>query len=340
MKKNLFLSMVVISMAACKKSIRQELPQQDQLTNSGNITANIQPVPDYTWRNMTALTNGGVASPTLIQTGDNVYCINNNAYTYKLNVTTKLWEPAPLQQMGHFSTGQQYFFCYNGRVYFGMNRADNTIDNRFMSQLPEVENSYVTLAPFPGTPVNDPTCFVIGNKGYFAGGMVNGTAVNQLWEYNFDTNVWVNKGNSPLGARVGASVVVAGNKAYMGLGYDVIYLNGIPVKRYKKDWILFDPASSFSIVKANFPGEARSFAKGFILNDVFYLGFGGLDNGTAGFTDFWKYVPSSNTWVQQQSWTGGTPASYKNMNCFALGNTGYAIRGSLVEFKRFSNAAF
>lgn len=340
MKKILFLSLAVISITACKKSIRQELSQQDQLTTPGNITANIQPAPDYTWRNMTTIANGSVGGSVLIQADSSIYCVVNSGYTYKLNVNTKLWEPAPVQQMGHFSTGQQYFFCYKGRIYFGMNRADNTIDNRLMSQLPDVSNSYINLAPFPGTPVNDPTCFVIGNKGYFAGGMLNGTAVNQLWEYNFDTNVWVNKGGSPLGARAGAAVMVLGNKAYIGLGYDVVYFNGVPVKRFKKDWILYDPASAFSIVKATFPGEARSFAKGFVLNGMVYLGFGDLENGTPGFTDFWKYVPNSNTWVQQQSWTGGTPTGYRNMDCFSLVNTGYAIRGSLIEFKRFSNSVF
>ncbi|MES2849154.1 MAG: kelch repeat-containing protein [Bacteroidota bacterium] len=333
MKKILCFAAVIICFSSCKKT----LLQHDIAGNTINIPADIQPVPGYTWKSMTALSNGNTGSSTLIQSGNNVYCVTSSGFAYKYNTSTKVWEAAPVQQMGHFETGQQFFFCYGGRIYFGMNKNNDSIDHRLVSQLPEVANSYIQHAPFPGTSVNSPTCFVIGNKGYISGGHTqSGTPVNQLWEYNFDTNVWVNKGNSPLGARAGAVVMVVGNKAYMGLGYDHIYLNTTPVKRYKKDWILYDPASPFFVIKASFPGEARAYAKGFVLEGRPYIGFGGLVNSSAGFSDLWDYLPATNTWVQQQSWTGTTPASCYNMNCFSLGSTGYAIRGSLIEFKRFS----
>lgn len=59
--------------------------------------------------------------------------------------------------------------------------------------------------------------FVIGDKGYLATGQ-NGSNVNTVWEYNFATDVWVQKTNferSTRNAAVGFSVA---GRGYVGLG--------------------------------------------------------------------------------------------------------------------------
>lgn len=350
MKRILFLPVVLILFSACRKNLEQEI-WSNEITSAGsrdaaagNTAANIEPTPAYTWKAMTALADGHDGNSTLIQSGNDVYCViqpGEPGNTYKYNSSTRLWELSAVQGLEDLARDIQYLFCHNGKVYFGMKNLGVSIDRNFMSRVLNPTSINVSLAPFPGVPVLDPTCFVVGDKGYIMGGRnTAGTPINQLWEYTFTSNQWVDKGGSPLGARAGAVAMVVGNKAYMGLGYDHTSFNGSIQRRYKKDWILYDPSSTFFTSKASFPGPGRAYAKGFLLNDVPFIGFGGSLGSAAGFTDFWKYSPSSNAWTEQQSWTGTVPSSARRMNCFSLGTTGYAILGCLLEFKKFSNTPF
>jgi hypothetical protein len=64
--------------------------------------------------------------------------------------------------------------------------------------------------------------FVIGDKGYLATGQ-NGSNVNTVWEYNFATDVWVQKTNFERSTRNAAVGFSAGGKGFVGLGTNSTY---------------------------------------------------------------------------------------------------------------------
>jgi hypothetical protein len=347
MKRLLCIAVLIIFLAACRKETIHE-PSFDPADKSGassdNKTTvnNLTPVPanQYDW---TAITDPGFygLENTIIPVNGSVFC-RTAIYTdfdyFKLNNTTKRWEYFHDFEIANVRA--QYLFSYQSKMYFGMSKPGHTtttIGNGLFS-VDAVTGVKTELSSFPGTPVTGALSFVMGDKGYIIGGAtVNIVSVNQYWEYNFSTNQWTNKGDSPLGSRYGASCFVIDDKVYAGLGADVIFLNGQKITRYKNDWIQFTPSSNYYAVKANFPGEKRRTAQGFVINGAAYLGFG--YDGENNLNDFWKYNPSSNLWTEQASWPG-TYGDHGTIGAFSLGNAGYAVKGGLEEFWRFSNSPF
>ena len=60
--------------------------------------------------------------------------------------------------------------------------------------------------------------------------------------------------------------------------------------------------SEADIAGLNFPGDARNNAVSFVIGDTAYVGTG--DQGTTTLTDFWKYIPATNTWTQIADFPG------------------------------------
>ena len=279
----------------------------------------------------------------VIPVGEDIYLVAGTYldFRYKLNNTTKKWEVHTTTNSGYmgfasFTVGFQYLFSYGGQIYLGLMQNGPSFNETYFGTMDPVTGVTHTKATFPGITTANPVCFVLGSKGYLISGYT-AQSPSQVWEYNFITDQWTNKGVSPLGNRDGAVAMVANGKVYLGLGYITQTLNGTPVKLYKKDWIEYTPGSSFNISKADFPGAARSFAKGFVLNGNPYLGLG--ERGTTYYTDFWKYDPASNSWAQQDNVPGYTPDTPKNSGCFVSGTAGYVVKGVLAEFWRFSQSS-
>jgi len=351
MKQVLNFALVIVLFASCKKISREEIRISNEPTGS-NISANIQPVSAYRWVQMAVppFTNAHIyddASDNIVFSleGD-IYCVTGKYSTsqwYKFNASTKQWQYQPSVNYSfassHHPSFHQFIFSYQNKVYTGLaNSGESNYNNDFKSFDP-VTYTIVQLAPFPGNDCRDFTSFVIGNKGYILGGINPSMGViNQLWEYDFTTNQWANKGGSPVGARADATAIVLDGKAYIGLGYDIVTFNNQDVKLYKNDWVLYNPSSPYSAIKAHFAGAKRSKAKGFVIDGNIYLGFG--LNAASGFNDFWKYNPSSNTWVQQAGYTGNSTVNNWNTSAFSIGSTGYVVKGNLTELYKFTNSQF
>jgi len=345
MKHILMLCATVICFIACKKNLEEEFV--NKINDEGILSAKLSPVPNpvppYQWASLPVPAmisypwNGPSTNNLIIPVGNDIYLLTGSllGVYYRLNNQTKKWETYS-PTFGLFGVGYQHLFSYQGKIYSGMMPGVDFKETFFYSIDP-VTGASNTLATFPGIPTYQPITFVLGDKGYLISGY-NNTTTSRVWEYNFATNVWSNKGNSPLGKRTGGIAMVANGKVFMGLGYENTTFNGQTIRRYKKDWLQYTPGSAYSAIKADFPGQARSEAKGFVVNNSPHLGFG--KSGSTYYKDFWKYNPSSNTWTQQPNWPGITSTDDNNIGSFSLGTTGYVVKGALAEFWRYSNSIF
>lgn len=348
MKHILFICLLAVAFGGCKKSLTSE-------SLSNNITASPMtipppiPAPPYHWRDLGVplLTNdprneAEMSNAVFNLNGDN-YLATGFRFrkVYKFNTVNKTWTPMTSMSFETvFNEGR--CFVYGSKIYHGM-----TYENphSFWAYDP-FTGVNTTLAKFPGTPVDDPTFFVLGSKGYLVSGISrlgDMPMINQYWEYNFVTNQWKDKGNSPIGARAQASAFVINDKVYIGLGMSWETVNGQHVKTFYNDWTQIDPNNTgFSASKAAFPGEKRRSAKGFMIGSTLHLGFGKILDEYR--YDLYKYNASLNTWTAVESWPSVIEGIYGSfwadgqLSMFGVGSAAYLVKGGLNEFWTFSNA--
>ena len=348
------LMIFVVSIAMLTSCFDEQLAPSDQSglkTGAQAGTSDIIPVLTYKWNKLQVppMANYPFNNPTgqniILPVNGDVYCLigTQSEFAYKLNLSTKQWEyfDDPDAMFVPFRVGYKHLFSYQSKIYFGMMMYMGTeTDVHTLDPSTGIQSD---VASFPGTPVLYPTCFSVGTKGYLMGGYhpSTNTVVNQFWEYDFLSDQWTNKGSLPGGARAAASAFVVNNTVYFGLGFDYLTFNGIKIKRYKKDWYQMDPAASggFALIKTDFP-LTRAHAKGFVINNKIYLGWG--TNGTLQ-NDFWEYNPSTNTWVQKTGCAATNSSvgySRANIGIFSIGTVGYLVKGDLGEFWRYGLSAF
>jgi hypothetical protein len=332
-----------------------ELQKATQVPAAGNVTTQgiVVPVPTYAWRS--------VGLPFLPGPPDHAYVtndpeqdkrtlfVNGNAYwfigsvieyPYKLNKATLRWEKfeGPEDIANMFLGAYEYFFDRGNKYYMSrFNPGPGYGDERIFYAHDIVTGETDALPEFPGTLTTESAFVVVGDKMYLLGGRTSSVVSSQFWELNLTTGVWKNKGSLPGGARASTVAVVIDDRVYFGMGYDYIYYNGQPAKRYKDDWYSMNPAGNGSIAaeRADFPGLKRREADGFAMNNKIYVGWGRSSAGTY-LNDFWEFNPSSNTWTQRAD----CPADHggpSNMDAFALGDRAFFVRGWLGECWRYDN---
>jgi N-acetylneuraminic acid mutarotase len=164
--------------------------------------------------------------------------------------------------------------------------------------------------------------FSIGSKGYLYCG-ISGGGVNQLWEYDPNADQWVRKRDFPSTQRWYFTVCVAAGKAYLGLGsYAKRPSDPYDPDPYKRDFWEYDPATDIWTQKANFIGEKRQGAVGFVINNKIIVGLGGANS--LAFTDMWEYDLVTNSWDQIENFGG---RRRRNAFSFSNGTVAYVGHG-------------
>lgn len=123
------------------------------------------------------------------------------------------------------------FFQIDGFIYAGLG-----ITNRSKVYRYSIENgTWDTVADFPGEVYNDVQCFSIGNKGYVAGGGLDGSsnAIDEVWEYNSFNDTWSKKTILPQPRRWGTGCNY-GN-------YGIVANGGISTSHVTSTIYCFDP---------------------------------------------------------------------------------------------------
>jgi hypothetical protein len=368
MKISPVLSITLIIPFSCTEDLSLAPNAQNRTFNANSSTAlAVSPAGDLVWTLMPmyndadgATCQTDVNEPTqelsfckAIEINGEIYGFGGGGYyevQRKLNKTTKQWETFSQTTSVSMKTALQrtnYLFSYGNKMYTGLwSEAKIGWYPGIVYSVNHVTGILSEVAPFPGVGTIGFISFAVGNKGYVMGGYTIDTYImsEQFWEYNFDTNVWTNKGTIPGGVRAGASVFVIDGNVYVGMGYSSLdndYNNDYH-RVYRRDWIKFSPADPTSVTTLqSFPGTRRYNAYGFALNNKIYLtgGYGRTIGGAQESTDdFWEYNPATNVWKEKTKCPNNMQVKF-NRAAFVQGNAGYLIIGCLTKLWRYSNTS-
>ncbi|MCB9288598.1 MAG: hypothetical protein H6560_14920 [Lewinellaceae bacterium] len=112
------------------------------------------------------------------------------------------------------------------------------------------------------------------------------TVFGQVRIFNGNLNRWIQRADFAGGVRSGAISFVIDDKGYVGTGSFTDPATGI--SQYKNDLWEYGPLTNTWAQKADFGGEARSWAVGFSIGPKGYIGAG---TGEYQLKDFWEYTP-------------------------------------------------
>ena len=346
MKKSIFFFLSCYALFACTDSVDLSTVNKEIVNHNGVIGGGggIGQAGEYVWTRLPYQYLGDFDYydenfPFIVD--GSAYCLAGymQHYPFKLNNLTKKWESFE-SDFDFNNLSGRYLFSYGSKIYYIF---DELVNGEFVGHVGSFDmNSLIEQerAPLPTgpRPLEQYISFVIGNKGYVMGGLRNNTEIplNEIWEYDFGLDRWTNKGTMPGGARAGGVGFVVGNKVYFGLGYNVVTMNGQNIKRYKKDWMSFDPTSgTYAAVLPDFPGMPEAYSRGFSLNNKIYIGQGYCANNENGCDELWEYSIASGKWLKKSVPEKRTTG----INFFSLGNAGYMVVGSLDEFWRYSTSS-
>jgi len=212
----------------------------------------------------------------------------------------------------------------------------NSFDETF-----EVTSPWMILSSFPGTERADGISFTINGKAYFGLGRISPNSAdasgpadqvfNDLWEYDPNSDQWIQKSPFPGVPRYFASSFVISDKAYVGGGIRP----GETSNSYQPalfDFYEYDPSTDEWISIANFPEsnthrgvEGIMGAVSFSVNNKGYIGGGSRSTSTGGGSpNFVEYDPVNDHWSGMVS-----PNRSGIYDCaFTYNGLGYVIIGN------------
>lgn len=157
---------------------------------------------------------------------------------------------------------------------------------------PEVKVQTKKCADMPKGRASACACVCNGKAYVFAGRDEKGVYLNDLWEYDPQTDSWKDLGKSPMKARVNATISASDGKIYAGLGYST--LHAYNDSSYRKDWWEYTPATGVWKRLADYPSQHT--VKPVCVNDnnAIYMLYG---CGHSQQSEVWEYRISSDQWT-------------------------------------------
>jgi N-acetylneuraminic acid mutarotase len=127
-----------------------------------------------------------------------------------------------------------------------------------------------------------------------------GVLLKDCHEFDPSTGKWTRKSDFPGEARVFALAAVVGDKAFIGLGYNMgcAYNDS----SYLHDFWMYEPVTDSWTPRAAFPGKGVNGASTFVHNHEIYLLHGFEAHQSVKTT--WKYNPQSDQWSQVGEFPG------------------------------------
>jgi len=290
MKKFMIIFMVATTITACKKQNEPALAQETLTEEfaaapnpcTGNTWAEI---PNYPWANSTNF-------PRFLFVYQNKIYVpskqEQKVYIYDGISWSRINSVVP----EGFNAG--FCFTIGDKGYISKG---GILDGRELWEYNVVTNVWTQKATFPGAVRFFSASFVIGNKAYIAGGNYGSTYFREVWEYDpTDVTPWTQKANIPVAflGRSGSTGFSIGTKGYIACGE--YKTPASPFIQYTKTLLEYNPTTDAWTQKTNFPGAGMSQGASFVIGQSGYVGAG--YTGTISSKVFYKYSPSSNTWVK------------------------------------------
>ena len=177
----------------------------------------------------------------------------------------------------------------------------------------------------------------IGNRIYTGLGHYNGGGTNILfddwWEYDPASGAWTQKADYAGGINYHATGFTINDIAYVGTGRISPGGNALV-----KDFFKYQAASNSWTQITDYPGVGCRGAVSFVVGNYGYVGTGETNSGKS--SEFYRFDPVSETWLQIASITNGRTSSA----AFAIDNYGYVGTGntnfgSTNDFQRYDPVA-
>jgi N-acetylneuraminic acid mutarotase len=198
-------------------------------------------------------------------------------------------------------------FTIGNKIYVGLGYNDNhalpTMPNTgYLSDFWEyntITDEWTERAPFAygNSPRMNAIAFVVNGKGYVGFGMDNNGNgyFNDLWEYDPQTDTWVQKSNCPGIARHSAVATNIGTSGYVGTGWGL--------NTYTNDWWKYTPSTDTWTQLTNFPHSNFGLTCAAVNNKIYVMGSSSITQ-TIGNGINYEYNPDNNTWTQKASMPG------------------------------------
>jgi N-acetylneuraminic acid mutarotase len=185
-------------------------------------------------------------------------------------------------------------------------------------------DSWTQKANLPGSVRRDAVGFSIGSKGYVGTGIdstesLGAAILKDFWEYDPQTNSWLQKADFPGGGGLGV---------YFSTGFSIdskgyICCGKMGPSVYSNELWEYKPNIDQWTQRSNFPGGVRYQLASFTIENNAYVGLGATQDVYK--KDFWKYNPGSNQWTAIPD----LPGSNRGEACsFTIGDFGYVCLGS------------
>jgi len=145
-------------------------------------------------------------------------------------------------------------------------------------------------------------------KGYVCMGQTQTIGfMDDLWEYDRNTEAWTQKANFIGAPRRESVSFVIENKAYVGTGNSAQGLTN--------DFYCYDPVFNTWTQISDFTGTPRQAAVAFSMDSYGFIGTG--DDGTLR-NDFWMYNPQIDQWIQKANFPGAARSGACGWSAFPV----------------------
>ena len=189
------------------------------------------------------------------------------------------------------------------------------------------DGDWTQRVDFPGVGRLGATGFSIGNKGYMVCGWIDSGDTklgNEFWEWNQNTDTWVQRADFPGAGMYAASGFSIGKKAYLVCGWADDDNDGSILGTRFWEW---DQETDVWTQKEDFPGAPRVSAAGFAIDTKGYIVCGWIEGADSKLgKEFWEWDQETEVWTQKEDFPG--EARYLTSG-FSIANKGYVACGAV-----------
>lgn len=234
-----------------------------------------------------------------------------------LGSNSTLFQMAINGQMGS-STISQYGICYSNTYTTPTIETSQVLSKNTLASLSS------TLS-FEANDLKENTKYYFRSYVYTTTGIIYGDVLS-LTTPTYLSGIST-KASPPIMGVEGAVSFAIGDKIYTCLGKNVL-------DKFTTDLWEYNTITDNWIKRASFPGNGRTKASAFVINNTAYIGLGyqgGASSTVNSFpiynelSDFWKYDQANDRWTQLSDFPAGNRAAACG---FSISNKGYIVGGS------------